>query len=264
MSGRPQGPYTVKKRYLNPAATAKLIDTIHGEFMRRVPEALGTTIHGTFQDELQAMPLWSTTFVADFARRRGYDLLPLLPALWEDWGIEARKVRADFQLTRAELAEEAFFQPMHDWHLSHNMLNGCDQMEPARGGHVGAGVAYYGDYFRTHRWYTAPGSDHWGDSRVHDSMARLHGGSRVWLEGFHNTGWGGTLEETLDWLVPWLVRGANLYNPHAIYYSTANGYFEWAPPSTCWRQPYWPQYSIFASTVARLCAAATLGTRLLA
>jgi hypothetical protein len=73
--------------------------------------------------------------------------------------------------------------------------------------------------------YTATGSDHWGGAGIHDSMARLHGGSRVGIEGFHgtgwggtleetidwlSTGWGGTLEETIDWLSPWIIAGANL------------------------------------------------------
>src|SRR5690606_12113238 len=39
----------------------------------------------------------------------------------------------------------------------------------------------------------------------------------------------------------------------AVYYSTHGGWWEWAPPSTCWRQPYWRHYHIFANTVTRLC-----------
>lgn len=93
-------------------------------------------------------------------------------------------------------------------------------------------------------------------------MARVHGGSRLWIEGFHSTGWGGALEDTIDWLVPWIIGGANLYNPHAVYYSTAGGYFEWATPSTCWRQPYWGEYLAFAQIVARPCSAAADGIRL--
>src|SRR3712207_7993343 len=43
-------------------------------------------------------------------------------------------------------------------------------------------------------------------------------------------------------LLPWIGAGANLYDPHATYYSTRAGWWEWAPPATDWRQPYWRHY----------------------
>ena len=46
------------------------------------------------------------------SRLRGYDLVPFLDALCEDDVPEAARVRHDYQLTRAELAEEAFFRPL--------------------------------------------------------------------------------------------------------------------------------------------------------
>ena len=141
--------------------------------------------------------------------------------------------------TRAELAEEAFFRPFADWHEQHGLLVGCDQQDPARAGRPVDGVQLYADYARTHRWFSAPGSDHHGDARIHSSLAHLYGRPRTWIEAFHSTGWGGTLEETFDWLLPWLRAGATLYNPHAVYYTTRAGWWEWAPPSTDWRQPYW-------------------------
>ncbi|MCP9979061.1 hypothetical protein [Actinomadura madurae] len=121
------------------------------------------------------------------------------------------------------------------------------------------GVRLYADYARTHRWFGAPGSDHHGDARIHASLAHLYGRDRVWIEAFHSSGWGGTLEETFDWLLPWLRAGATLYNPHAAYYTTRGGWWEWAPPSTDWRQPYWAHHRVFADAVARLCAALSLG-----
>ena len=112
---------------------------------------------------------------------------------------------------------------------------------------------------RTHRWFSVPGSDHHGDAKIHSSLAHHYDRPRVWIESFHTSGWGGTLEETFDWLLPWIGAGANLYNPHATYYSTRAGWWEWAPPATDWRQPYWRHYEHFARAVARLCAALTWG-----
>ena len=244
--------------YLSAEACAALIDRVHGEFERRVGHRLGTVIAGSFQDELPSLPTWSDTFAVEFENRRGYDLTPHLPLLWAD-GEGAGEVRRDYQRTRAELAEEAFFRPLAAWHDRHGLLSGCDQQDPARAGYPVEGVQLYADYARTHRWFSAPGSDHHGDARVHSSLAHLYGRPRTWIEAFHSSGWGGTLEETFDWLLPWLRAGATLYNPHAVYYTTKAGWWEWAPPSTDWRQPYWRHHRVFADAVTRLCAILSLG-----
>ena len=160
---------------------------------------------------------------------------------------------------RGALAERSFFRPLHEWHERHGLLCGVDQQIGAREGEPVASSEIYGDYVRTHRWFSAPGSDHHGDAKLHSSIAHHYDRPRVWIESFHTSGWGGTLEETFDWLLPWIGAGANLYNPHATYYSTRAGWWEWAPPATDWRQPYWRHYEPFARAVARLCSALTLG-----
>lgn len=245
--------------YCNPQACADLIDMVHGEFARRVGKYLGSVIVGSFQDELPSLPTWSGNFAQEFQKRCGYDIVPCLAALWEDYGTAAEKVRADYQQVRAALAEEAFFQPLHAWHEQYGMLCGFDQQGPARGGHPVETVKFYADYLRTHRWFSAPGSDHHGEAKIHSSLAHLYNRPRVWIEAFHSSGWGGTLEETFDWLLPWFRAGANLYDPHAVYYSTKGAWWEWAAPSTCWRQPYWRHYPLFSQAVARLCAVLSTG-----
>ena len=250
--------------YLSAGACAALLDRVHGEFERRLGDRLGGVLAGSFQDELPTLPTWSEAFAAEFERRRGYDPVPHLPVLWHAAGDlgrtpEAGRFRRDYQRTRAELAEEAFFRPLAEWHDKHGLLSGCDQQDPARAGHPVDGVRLYADYARTHRWFGAPGSDHHGDARIHSSLAHLYGRPRTWIEAFHSSGWGGTLEETLDWLLPWLRAGATLYNPHAVYYTTKGGWWEWAPPATDWRQPYWRHHRVFADAVTRLCAALSLG-----
>lgn len=254
--------------YLDPAAVGLLMDHVHGEFERRLGHHLGGVIAGSFQDELPAVNSWTRRFPEEFRRRRGYDLLDHLPSLFHplagrvsrDQTPAAEEVRADYYGVRAELAEEALFRPLGLWHSERGMLIGSDQTNPARQGVPTQSTQLYTDYFRTHRWYNAAGSDHEGDAKVHSSMAHLYGHPRVWLESFHSSGWGGTLEDTWDWLLPFLRRGANLFNPHATYFGTAGGWFEWAPPSTDWRQPYWAHYAQFASAVARTTACLSWGT----
>ncbi|MFJ3419914.1 glycosyl hydrolase [Streptomyces sp. NPDC086082] len=246
--------------YLDPHAVSLLLDTVHHEYDRRVPEYLGNVIAGSFQDELPGTNSWSHRFPGEFRARRGYDLLDHLPALFGPLTARAAKIRADYHAVRAELTEEALFKPLAAWHHERGMLVGADQSHPARAGFPTQSTQIYTDYFRTHRWYGAAGSDHHGDSKVHSSMAHLYGHERVWIEAFHSSGWGGTLADTYDWLLPFLRSGANLYNPHASYFGTAGGWFEWAPPSTDWRQPYWRQYPAFSRAVARICSIMSWGT----
>ncbi|GAA1555004.1 hypothetical protein GCM10009789_05560 [Kribbella sancticallisti] len=245
--------------YLGREACTALLDQVHGEFARRLGPRLGKVVVGSFQDELPSMPTWSATFAEEFLSRYGYDLRDRLAALWGSPLPDADRVRRDYHALRASLAEEAFFKPLHEWHERYGLLVGCDQQDPARAGLPVEGVQLYADYARTHRWFSAPGSDHHGDARIHSSLAHLYDRPRTWIEAFHSTGWGGTLEETFDWLLPWLRTGATLYNPHAVYYTTRAGWWEWAPPSTDWRQPYWRHHKHFADAVARLCAALSMG-----
>ncbi|MFE7901983.1 glycosyl hydrolase [Streptomyces sp. NPDC057424] len=246
--------------YLDPHAVSRLMDAVHHEYDRRVPEYLGTVIAGSFQDELPGTNAWSRRFADEFRTRRGYDLLDHLPSLFgTDAGVPEGKVRADYYAVRAELTEEALFRPLAAWHRQRGLLLGSDQSHPARAGYPAQSTQIYTDYFRTHRWYGAAGSDHHGDAKVHSSMAHLYGHERVWIEAFHSSGWGGTLEDTYHWLLPFLRSGANLYNPHASYFGTAGGWFEWAPPSTDWRQPYWKQYPAFSRAVARICSIMSWG-----
>ncbi|MEV0637982.1 glycosyl hydrolase [Streptomyces sp. NPDC050619] len=246
--------------YLDPHAVGLLLDAVHHEYDRRVPRYLGNVIAGSFQDELPGTNSWSRRLPEEFRARRGYDLLDHLPALFGPATERVAKIRADYYAVRAELTEEALFRPLAAWHDERGMLIGSDQSNPARAGYPAQSTQIYTDYFRTHRWYGAAGSDHHGDAKVHSSMAHLYGHERVWIEAFHSSGWGGTLEDTYDWLLPFLRSGANLYNPHASYFGTAGGWFEWAPPSTDWRQPYWPQYPAFSRAVARICSIMSWGT----
>lgn len=245
--------------WLDKHATEQLYDRIYGEFERRFPNELGKTIGGSFQDELPSMPLWTKGLPELYAERYGEDLISALPAMFEDVEGASLIRRRVYELATG-LAEEAVFKLQHEWHERHGMLQCCDQAGPARRADLHGAQRLYLDYMRTHRWYNAAGSDMDGEIKPHASMVHLHGGKRVFLESFHTSGWGGTIEETMHWLVPWLQAGVTLYSPHSVYYSTRGGWWEWAPPDTGWRQPYYEHYGVFADTVSRACWLLTQGT----
>ena len=245
--------------YLNPAACLALRATVHEAFEREAGQYFGDVIVGSFQDEMPSMPTWSVDFASSFAAHYGYDLGERLGSLYEGDTLADQQVRIDYQRWRAQRAEAAYFKPFYDWHAERGLICGFDQQSPARMALPIGAVDEYADYMQTHSWYGAPGSDHHGNGKIHSSMAHLYQRPRSWIEAFHSSGWGGTIEETFDWLVPWLRAGLTLYNPHAVYYSTRGGWWEWAPPSTCWRQPYWQHYRVMADAVMRLTGILSLG-----
>lgn len=247
--------YTVRQGFdlFSVPACQALLDTVHRQFEKRLPDHIGKTIVGSFQDELPELPTWGVDFAESFQQTYGYDLRKVIHRLFEPGDDQSRLTRIHYHSHRAQRAEKAFFQPFYEWHESHGMACGFDQQSPAREARVLGCTQKYADYMRVHQWYGMPGCDLHGNGKLHSSIAHLHHRQRVWLEGFHSTGWGGTIADTFDWLLPYLRAGSNLYNPHAIYYSTRMGWWEWAPPSTCWRQPYAMHYKPFADMIARLC-----------
>jgi hypothetical protein len=58
---------------------------------------------------------WTTDFLEEFQKRRGYDLRSHLPALAIDLGPQTAALRQDWGETLTELFEERFMAPMHEW-----------------------------------------------------------------------------------------------------------------------------------------------------
>lgn len=58
---------------------------------------------------------WTEDFLAEFERRRGYDLKPHLPALVSETGEKNADIRYDWGRTLTELFDERFMQPMTGW-----------------------------------------------------------------------------------------------------------------------------------------------------
>ena len=58
---------------------------------------------------------WTDDFLAEFQKRRGYDIKPYLPALVGDIGPKTKDVRYDWGRTITELFNERFMVPMQAW-----------------------------------------------------------------------------------------------------------------------------------------------------
>jgi hypothetical protein len=58
---------------------------------------------------------WTPTLPEEFQKRRGYSLVPYLPALFLPTGEQGARVRFDFRRTISDLALANFFVPLRDW-----------------------------------------------------------------------------------------------------------------------------------------------------
>jgi hypothetical protein len=229
------------------------------DFYQRFQDATANRSHEGlnyfFNDELHVGAgslVWNPDFAAEFQKRKGYDLLTVLPALWGDVGPRTPKVRMDYADVRMALMEERYFQPIYRWHASRGLIFACDS------GGRGLKPDEFGDYFRATRWYTAPGHDTPGGhadlvkGKVSSSIAGLYRRPRVWLEGYHSLGWGAAPERLMQATRENYLFGCTLLNLHGLYYSTHGSFWEWAPPSYHFRMPYWQHMGVFLKYFERL------------
>ncbi|MCU0795780.1 MAG: hypothetical protein MUF31_07565 [Akkermansiaceae bacterium] len=252
---------------LHPDSGALAIGKLYEPYERECPEHLGVTLNLFFQDELNfggRMPFWSNRLFEVFTAQKAYDLRPLLPALWLDLGPQTEKIRMDYGDVVSRRIEERYFRPVFEWMDSRGILFGQDN---GGRGRIREGRSYYGDYFRTMRWFSAPGCDDpriqgpraFKGLKVNSSIAHLYGRPRVWMEGFHSSGWGVRPAELVDAVCEDLVYGASVINLHGLYHDTRGGWWEWAAPDFHFRQPYWSHCGPLNDGFTRLCWMLTRG-----
>jgi hypothetical protein len=240
---------------MHPMSGKWYAESFFGQFEKRFPGEGGKGLNFFFSDELQfgvSGRMWSKEFPDEFKKRKGYDIVPELPALFKDIGPRTPKVRLDYYDVLTALSEEGFFKPCFDWHQQRGMIMGCDH------GGRGRQVDEFGDYFRTQRWNQGPGADQPMlrkdviKAKVAASIAHLYNRPRVWLEGFYSSGWGTTSAGFIDTTLANYAMGFNLLGIHGMYYSTHGGWWEWAPPDNTFRMPYWKHMKGFMECQQRL------------
>ncbi len=253
---------------MHPESGRLAIESLYAPFERECPGEVGRTLKVFFQDELDfgsTMPFWSNHLRSAFQASKGYDLWPLLPALWLELGSITVKVRLDYADVVTRQMERCYFEPIFRWHEARGTLFGHDNLGR---GEMRRGRAHYGDYFRAMRWYSAPGCDDpkingeraFKGLKVTSSIAHLYHRPRVWVEAFHSSGWGTTPAEVVAALNEDFACGANVVNLHGLYYTTNGGWWEWAPPDFHFRQPYWQHCESLNDCFTRLSWLLSQGT----
>lgn len=248
---------------LNPHCGNLLVRYYFEEFEKRCPDLEEGTLNYFFQDELMfgtdIKTLWNDVLRTEIQKKYNYDISGFLPHLFYHLGDITPKIRLDIADTKTELIEEYYFKPIFNYHNSRGLIYGCDQSSR------GKEPDEFSDYFRTVRWFTAPGNDTPGRAadlikvKVNSSIAHLYDRPRVWLEGYHSSGWGTTPESITAPTSDNFIFGANLLNLHGLYYSTNGGFFEWAPPDFHFRMPYWDDLKEWLDKYKRLSNILTIG-----
>jgi hypothetical protein len=229
----------------HPDAANALIESLYEPFRRELGHHLGSTFRLMFQDELDFgadYPLWSESIERELTRLSPDVVVSALPLLWHD---EAGSI--DFRLRYkdvcVDLLERHYFRPIFDWHEAAGVSLVMDQISR---GDLRVAQRHYVDYASTMRWYHSPGNDDPDLSaersvaafKISSSIARLNGRSRVWNEAHYGSGWGVTPDDIVKGLNVGYAAGATFYNPHAVYYTTKQSWWEWAAPDFALRPPW--------------------------
>ena len=247
--------YTKPSHELHPEYGKRLLEVYFDRFRQRMDTKGVQGMNYFFQDELHYrlnMHSWAEDLPQEFLKRKGYNILPYLPALADNIGDITPKIRLDYAEVLTQLSEERYFKPIFDWHADRGLIYGCDNngrgLEPME----------YVDYFRTMSWFTAPGNDapargsSFRQTKVSSSISHLYERQRTWLEAFHSMGWDSNGEWLTKQLDHHMVAGGNLLCLHGLYYSTHGGWWEWAPPCFHFRMPYWPHMKTWLRYAERL------------
>lgn len=223
--------YTIKKdpSYdpMHPLSGKTYVKHFFQKFEDRFPEDSKNGLNFFFSDELNFQLgnlIWNDYFQQEFIKRKGYDIVPHLAALYEDLGDLTPKYRLDYNDVMVSLSEENFFKPVYDWHEERGLIYGCDH------GGRGLDVTEFGDYFRTQKWNQGPGCDQSHlqknviKNKVASSIAHMYERPRTWLEGFYGSGWNTSSAMLADAIFTNFVQGQNLLSLHGLYYSTPGGW----------------------------------------
>jgi len=105
--------------HYNRAAIEKHLEAVGAPFAA----AGGGNIRAMFCDSLEVYGAdWTSGFLKEFERRRGYDLTPYLPSLLADAGTQTAAVRHDWGQTLSELLDQNFLAPFQTWCHQHHVL----------------------------------------------------------------------------------------------------------------------------------------------
>ena len=162
-------------------AVEKQVDAWFGLFMQRPHHQVVQYLHvDSWECGSQN---WSRNFAQEFERRRGYDLLPLLPVYAGVPMVGGEVVLRDIRRTINELINEVFFATVAEKAKEYGVLLSSESVAPTM---VSDGMEHY-------KYVDIPMGEYWLNSPTHDkpndmldaiSGAHVYGKNIVQAEGF--------------------------------------------------------------------------------
>ena len=212
----------------SPKAVQKQIENWFGKFMQRPHHDVIKYMHvDSWECGSQN---WSPTFAEEFARRRGYNLLPLLPVMAGVAIDNAEVILRDIRKTIDELKNEAFFATVSEMAHKYGVKLSCENVAPTM---VSDGMKHY-------KYTDMPMGEFWLNSPTHDkpndmldaiSGAHIYGKDIIQAEGFTEVR--GVWDETPAMVKPILDRNFALgMNRLFFHVNTHNPWLDKKPGMT--------------------------------
>ena len=162
-------------------AVEKQLDNWFGQFMQRPHHNVVKYLHvDSWECGSQN---WSSNFAQEFRRRRGYDIVSVLPVMVGVAMVESDMILRDVRQTISELLNENFFATVASKAHTYGLKLSCESVAPTM---VSDGMSHY-------KYTDLPMGEFWLNSPTHDkpsdmfdaiSGAHVYGKNIVQAEGF--------------------------------------------------------------------------------
>lgn len=253
-------------------AVAAFLSLTHARYAERVGDELGKVVRFAFTDEpavCYTVPgrqlTWTNDMAAEFEKRKGYALEPLLPDLFsvpaDGENTDITRTRVDFYDVWSNMLVERFLAPIKEWCGAHGILSA---------GHFGGeddpannAVHGYGHILRALRGLDLPCVDAiWRQvfpgraaapfPLYAASIAAQKGTPLVATESFAVYGAGLTLAQ-MKWIADFqYALGATLLVPSNYPYSTDKHFMRFCRPQFGPQNPLWKYIDLFHDYIGRL------------
>jgi hypothetical protein len=251
---------------LNPEAVACFLRHTHEQYYAHLKEYFGHTIVGFFTDEPCPMGRsprrgpspqpYTPGLLEEVQAHWPGEVLLWLPALWLDCGPRTQEFRHLYRQAVHRRLERTFYSLLSQWCTDHGVaLTG----HPEKSNEMGA-LRYFHWPGQDMVWrWVVPGQPsalegpHSVAPRAAASAAILGRRRHSATEPLGAYGWRLTFDEA-KWLLDWhLVRGNNLFFPHAFFYSIRGRRAYESEPDLGVHNIWWPYFGVIGNYVRRLC-----------
>ncbi len=241
-----------------PEAVRTFLELTHERYAAHLGWAFGTGIKGIFADEVGLLgpTPWSGRLLRAFAEQKGYELQPLLTALFFPDHPRSRQVRKDYFEALNELFMDSFHRQVAEWCKRNGLLYAAEVPSLTLGtqayssiiggdsGHEKAGTPLEAIYRAglCNLRYDPISAASLGTQLQRPSM----------IECFHSIGWSMTMQDA-KWILDRLAAaGIERFTFHAFFY-TIEGMTRYdAAPSQFFQNPYWPHARLLHDYAGRL------------